>query len=100
MRLWAFSFAHVAQPASELGLDLVQVSSSFVHAGIMAWQALTISGEHGHLLGSAGLTYRCRRACDLDHSRKATQKAKTEAALVECVPAQDNFTCISIESKS
>jgi hypothetical protein len=49
MRLWAFSFAHVAQPASELGLDLVQVSSSFVHAGIMAWQALTISGEHGHL---------------------------------------------------
>jgi tryptophan-rich sensory protein len=38
-------------PMANLGLIWFTVFSSIVHAGIMAWQALTLSGEHGHLLG-------------------------------------------------
>jgi hypothetical protein len=38
-------------PLANLGLIWFTVFSSIVHAGIMAWQALSVAGEHGHLLG-------------------------------------------------
>jgi hypothetical protein len=38
-------------PLANLGLIWFTVFSSIVHAGIMAWQALSVPGEHGHLLG-------------------------------------------------
>jgi hypothetical protein len=37
-------------PLANLGLIWFTVFSSIVHAGIMAWQALSIPAEHGHLL--------------------------------------------------
>jgi hypothetical protein len=38
-------------PLANLGLIWFTVFSSLVHAAIMAWQALSIPGEHDHLLG-------------------------------------------------
>ena len=38
-------------PIANLSLIWFTVFSSIVHAGIMTWQALSIPGEHGHLLG-------------------------------------------------
>jgi len=38
-------------PFGNLGLIWFTVFSSIVHAAIMTWQALSIPGEHGHLLG-------------------------------------------------
>jgi hypothetical protein len=38
-------------PLANLGLIWFTVFSSLVHAAIMAWQALSIPSEHGHLLG-------------------------------------------------
>jgi hypothetical protein len=38
-------------PLANLSLIWFTVFSSIVHAGIMTWQALSVPGEHGHLLG-------------------------------------------------
>jgi hypothetical protein len=38
-------------PLANLGLIWFTIFSSIVHAAIMAWQALSIPDEHGHLLG-------------------------------------------------
>jgi hypothetical protein len=61
-------------PLANLGLIWFTVFSSIVHAVIMAWQALSISGELGHLQGDVpGATCDCRSPRNLDRPRKVTE---------------------------
>lgn len=49
--LGVFLFRAAKDPMQNLSLIWFAVWSSFVHAGIMAYQALTTPGNSGHILG-------------------------------------------------
>jgi len=49
--LGVFLFLAAKDPMKHLSLIWFAVWSSFVHAGIMAYQALTTAGNGGHMLG-------------------------------------------------
>ena len=49
--LGVFLFLAAKDPMKHLSLIWFAVWSSFVHAGIMAYQALTTPGNSGHMLG-------------------------------------------------
>jgi len=49
--LGIFLFLAARDPMKHLSLIWFAVWSSFVHAGIMAYQALTTAGNSGHMLG-------------------------------------------------
>ncbi len=49
--LGVFLFLAAKDPMKHLSLIWFTVWSSFVHAGIMAYQALTTAGNSGHIMG-------------------------------------------------
>lgn len=49
--LGIFLFLAAKEPMKHLSLIWFAVWSSFVHAGIMAYQALTTAGNSGHIMG-------------------------------------------------